>query len=144
MKKIILLVALVTLVAFASGVMAQQKPPPAKPGTTPAQAKPAATPAPAFAPAKLEKFSGTIEKVDEMAKAIVVKGKVKKEEKTLSFATDDKTKTTKAGKEMPFTDLKKDMGVAVEYKKDGGKMTAVTIMVAGPKAAPKKTEVPKK
>ena len=110
MKKMILLIALMTLVAFTSGVMAQQKPAPAKP---------AAPPTPA--PAKVEKYIGMIEKVDEMAKAIVVKGKVKKEEKTLTFATDDKTKIQKGGKDVPFADLKKDMQVSVEYKKEGEK-----------------------
>jgi hypothetical protein len=126
------------LVAFVSVALAQQKPAPAKPATT-------AAPAPA--PAKLEKFSGVVEKVDEMAKAIVVKGKVKKEVKALTFGTDDKTKITKAGKDMPFGDLKKDMSVTVEYKKDGEKMTGATIKVAAPKAAPKKetpAEAPKK
>jgi hypothetical protein len=132
MKKIILLVALVTFVAFASGVMAQQKP------------APAPAPAPASAPAKLEKFSGVIDKVDEMAKAIVVKGKVKKEVKMLTFATDDKTKITKGGKDLPFAGLKKNMTVAVQYAKVGENMVASTIKVAAPKAAPKKTETPKK
>jgi len=136
MKKLILLVVLLTLVAFVSGAVAQQKPAPAKPATTPA---------PAPAPAKLEKFSGVVDKVEEMTKAIVVKGKVKKqEEKTLTFATDEKTKITRAGKDMPFGDLKKDMHVIVEYKKDGEKMTAATVKVAAPKAAPKKAEAPKK
>ena len=115
MKKLVLFVVLVTLVAFVSVALAQQKPAPAKPATTPA-------PAPAPAPAKLEKFSGVIEKVDEMAKAIVVKGKVEKEVKALTFGTDDKTKITKAGKDVSFGDLKKDMSVTVEYKKDGEKM----------------------
>ena len=145
MKKLILLVALMTLVAFASGVMAQQKPAPAKPATTSAPAKPAATPTPA--PAKVEKFSGMIDRVDEMAKAIVVKGKVKKEEKALTFATDGNTKIQKAGKDMPFADLKKDMTVSVEYKKEGEKMIATMIKVAAPRAAPKKDtpkEAPKK
>ncbi len=137
MKKLILLVALVTFVAFASGVTAQQKPAPAKPATTTA-------PAPAPAPAELEKFSGTIDKVDGMAKAIAVKGKVKKEEKTLTFASDDKTKITKGGKDMPFADLKKDMIVVVQYAKVGDKMVAASINVAAPKAAPKKAETPKK
>jgi hypothetical protein len=137
MKKIILLVALVTFVAFASGVMAQQKPAPAKPATTPA-------PAPTPAPVKPEKFSGMIDKVDEMAKAIAVKGKVKKEEKTLTFATDDKTKITKGGQDMSFADLKKDMTVAIEYAKVGDKMAAAAIKVAAPKAAPKKAETLKK
>ena len=135
MKKLILLVVLLTMVAFVSGAIAQQKPAPAKPATTPA---------PAPAPAKLEKFSGVVDKVDEMAKAIDVKGKVKKQEKTLTFATDEKTKITRAGKDMPFGDLKKDMHVVVEYKKDGEKMTAATVKVAAPKAAPKKAEAPKK
>ena len=140
MKKILIFVALVAFVAFSTGVMAQQKPAPAKPAATPA-------PAPAPAAAKLEKFSGMVDQVDEMAKAITVKGKVKKEEKALTFATDDKTKITKSGKDMPVADLKKGMQVAVEYKKDGDKMTAATIKVAAPKAAPKKekpAEAPKK
>ena len=137
MKKVILLVALVTFVAFASGVMAQQKPAPAKPATTPA---PAAAPA----PANLEKFSGVIYKMDEMAKAVAVKGKVKKEEKTLTFATDDKTKIMRGGKDVSFADLKKEMTVAIQYAKVGDKMVAATINVAAPKAAPKKAETPKK
>jgi hypothetical protein len=71
------------------------------------------------------KFSGDITtrcfpgSVDEMAKAIAVKGKVKKEEKTLTF----------------------------EYKKEGEKMIATMIKVAAPKAVPKKekpAEAPKK
>ncbi len=139
MKKMILLVVVLTLVAFVSGVMAQPKPAPAKPASTAAPA-----PAPkAAAPAKVEKFSGTIEKVDEMAKAIEVKGKVKKEEKALTFATDDKTKITKGKDTLSFADLKKGMNASVEYKKDGDKMVAVAIKVAAPKAAPKKEE-PKK
>jgi uncharacterized alpha/beta hydrolase family protein len=129
MKKIISLFVVLILVAFVSGVMAQQKP-----ATTPAPAPKAAAPE----KVKLEKFSGTIEKVDEMAKAIDVKGKVKKEEKVLTFDTDDKTKITKAGKDMPFADLKQGMRVSVTYKKDGDKMAAVSIKVAAPKSAPKK------
>ena len=155
MKKLILLIALLTLVAFVSGVMAEEKPAPApaKPATTPAPAlapapaKPATAPVPAPVPAapekvKLEKFSGTIEKVDEMAKAIDVKGKVKKEEKTLIIAIDDSTKITKGKKSLAFADLKKGMDVSVQYKKDGDKMIAVAIKVAAPKAkaAPKKAE----
>jgi Skp family chaperone for outer membrane proteins len=133
MKKMILFVAILILVAFVSGAMAQGKPAPAKPATTaaPAPAKPEA-------PAKLEKFSGTIDKVDEMAKAIAVKGKVKKEEKMMTFSLDDKTKITKGKASLSFADLKKDMHVSVEYKKDGDKMIAVAIKASAPKAAPKK------
>ena len=136
MKKMILLVALLTVVAFVSGVMAQgtkaSAPAPAKAAGTVAPAPaPAKAPAPEK-PAKVAKFTGMVEKVDEAAKAIVVKGK--KDEKT--FAVDDKTKITKGGKEMPFADLKSGMHVSVEYKKDGDKMVAASIKAAAPKAAP--------
>jgi hypothetical protein len=82
-----------------------------------------------------------------MVKAIDVKGKVKKEEKTLTFATDDKTKITRGKDTLSFADLKKGMSASVEYQKVGDKMTAVAIKVAVPKAAPKKEapkEAPKK
>ena len=135
MKKLILVVALLTVVAFVSGVMAQGKPAPA-----PAPAKPASTAAPAAAPekpakaekpAKVEKYSGTVDKVDEAGRAIVVKGK--KDEKTILIG--NKTKITKAGKEMAFGDLKAGMNVSVEYRKDGDKMFATSIKAAAPKAA---------
>jgi len=126
MKKMILLVTLLTLVAFVSGAMAQQKPAPAP---APAPAAPAKEEKP-----KIEKFTGVVEKVDEMAKAVVVKDK--KVEKT--FAVDDKTKITKGGKDMPLAELKKGTNVSVEYKKDGEKLVAVAIKAAAPKAAPKK------
>ena len=153
MKKLILLVALLTMVAFVSGVMAA--PAPAKPAGT---AAPAPAPAPAAEkaakpgtekPAKAEKFAGTVEKVDEAAKAVVVKGK--KDDKT--FGIDDKTKITKGGKDMPFADLKKGMNVSVDYKKDGDKMVATAIKASAPKAskaekkekaAEKPAEAPKK
>jgi len=135
MKKKILLVALFTMVAFVSGVMAQQKPA-AAPAKAAGTAAPAPAPAKAPAPekaAKVEKFAGMVEKVDEAAKAVVVKGK--KDEKT--FVIDDKTKIMKGGKDMPLADLKKGMNVSLEYKKDGDKMVAVAIKAAAPKAAPK-------
>ncbi len=130
MKKVILLVALLTTVAFVSGVMAQQKPAPAPaPATAPA-------PAPEKA-AKAEKFSGTVEKVDEAAKTVDVKsGK-----KTMTFATDQ-AKLTRGGKEMSAADLKKGMHVSVEYKKEGDKMVATDIKASAPKAAKKSAEKP--
>ena len=126
MKKMILLVTLLTLVAFVSGAMAQQKPAPAP---APAPTAPAKEEKP-----KIEKFTGVVEKVDEMAKAVVLKDK--KGEKT--FAVDDKTKITKGGKDIPLAELKKGTNVSVEYKKDGEKLVAVAIKAAAPKAAPKK------
>ena len=126
MKKLILLVALLTMVAFVSGAMAQQKaaPAPAKPmGTAPAPEK----------PMKMEKFSGTVEKVDEATKMVDVKhGK-----KTMSFAIDDQTKMTKGGKEMAMADVKKGMNVSIEYKKEGDKMIATAVKASAPKAAKK-------
>jgi hypothetical protein len=135
MKKLILVVAYLTLVAFVSGVMAQGTKTPA-PAPAPAKAADTVAPAPAKAPAaekpaKAEKFSGTVEKVDEAAKAVVVKGK--KDEKT--FVVDDKTKITKGGKDMPLADLKKGMNVSIEYKKAGDKMVATAIKASAPKAA---------
>ncbi len=133
MKKMIVMVAILTLVAFAGAAMAQQKPAPApaKPASTPAPAPaaPAATPA-AEKPAKLEKYSGAVEKVDEMAKSFVVKSK--KDNKT--FVIDDKTKITKGKNAMPFGELKAGMGVSVQYKKEGDKMIAASVKVSAPKA----------
>ena len=131
MKKMLLLVTLFALVAFVSGVMAQQKP-------APAPAAPAST-----APAKpmgmkMEKFTGAISKVDQMGKMIEVKGKMKKEEKTMTFAINDMTKIMKGKATMKMEDLKEGMMASVEYKMEGDKMIAATIKLSAPKAAPKK------
>jgi hypothetical protein len=123
MKKTILLVVLLTLVAFVSGAIAQ-----GKPATTPAPAAPAST-----KPVKLEKFSGEVKSVDGMAKSIVVAKA--KEEKTFAVTTD--TKITKGKEVLKFDDLKAGMNVVIEYKKEMDKMIAVTIKVSAPKAAPK-------
>jgi Cu/Ag efflux protein CusF len=124
MKKTILLVVVLTLVAFASGAVAAA-PPKAE---TPAPAAAATT-----APAKMEKFSGEVKNVDAMAKSIVVaKGKVEK-----SFVVTADTKITKGKEALKFEDLKAGMNVAIEYKKDGDKLIAGTIKAAAPKASPK-------
>lgn len=124
MKKTILLVALITLVAFVSGVMAQ-----GKPATAPA---PASTkPAP---PAQLEKFSGKIKSMDAMAKSIVVaEGKTEK-----TFVIVESTKITKGKDTVALADLKAGLNVAIEAKKEGEKLIAATINVVTPKAAPVK------
>jgi Cu/Ag efflux protein CusF len=124
MKKTILLVVVLTLVAFASGAVAAA-PPKAE---TPAPAAAATT-----APAKMEKFSGEVKNVDAMAKSIVVaKGKVEK-----NFVVTADTKITKGKEALKFEDLKAGMNVAIEYKKDGDKLIAGTIKAAAPKASPK-------
>ncbi len=81
----------------------------------------------------MEKFAGTIERVDEVGKTLVVKGK----KDALTFTVDDRTKIIRGGKEMPFSDLKKEMGAAVDYKTEGDRKTAVSIRVAAPKAVPR-------
>lgn len=128
MKKTILLVVMVTLVAFVSAAIAAAPPK----GATTAPA-PAAAPA-TTAPAKLEKFGGQIKSVDAMAKSIVVaKGKVEK-----AFVVADDTKITKGKEALKFEDLKAGLNVGIEYKKEMDKMIAVAIKVSTPKPAPKK------
>jgi len=123
MKKTILLVVMLTLVAFISGAMAQ-----GKPATAPAPAAPATT-----APAKMEKFWGAIKSVDAMAKSIVVaKAKVEK-----AFMVTADTKIMKGKEALKFEDLKAGMNVGIEYKMEMDKMVAVAINVAVPKAKPK-------
>jgi Cu/Ag efflux protein CusF len=123
MKKTILLIALLTLVAFVSGAIAAAPPKEAAPATTP-------KPAPA---AKLEKFAGDIKSVDAMAKSIVVaKGKVEN-----TFVVTADTKIMKGKEALKFEDLKAGLNVAIEYKKEMDKMIAVAVKVSAPKAAPK-------
>ena len=127
MKKTILLVVMLSLVAFVSGALAAA--PPKAATTAPAAAAPATT-----APAKMEKFSGEVKNVDAMAKSIVVaKAKVEK-----SFVVTADTKITKGKEALKFEDLKAGLNVAIDYKKDGDKLIAATIKVSTPKAAPKK------
>jgi Cu/Ag efflux protein CusF len=121
MKKTILLVVVLTLAAFVSGAVAAAPPKEAAPASK------------APAPAKMEKFNGDIKNVDAMAKSIVVaKGKVEK-----SFVVTADTKITRGKEALKFEDLKAGMNVAVDYKKDGDKLTAATIKAAAPKASPK-------
>ena len=122
MKKTILLVVMLTLVAFVSGAIAQA---PAKPATTaPAKA----------APAKMEKFWGSVKSMDAMAKSIVVVGKGKAE-KTFMVTAD--TKITKGKEVLKFEDLKAGNRVEVHYKMEMDKMVAGAIHVPVPKAVPK-------
>jgi hypothetical protein len=130
MKKSILLVVLLTLVAFVSGAIAAA--PPKAAGTAPAPAPAPAAPA-STKPAKAEKFIGDIKSVDAMAKSIVVAKE--KEEKTFVATAD--TKIMKGKEALKFEDLKAGLNVAIEYKKEMDKTIAVTIKVSAPKAAPK-------
>jgi hypothetical protein len=126
MKKTILLVVMLSLVAFVSGAIAAA--PPKAATTAPAAAA-------TTAPAKLDKFSGEIKNVDAMAKSIVVANKSKVEK---AFVVTADTKITKGKEALKFEDLKAGLQVTVESKKEMDKMIAVTIKVSTPKAAPKK------
>jgi len=116
--------ALVSSVAFISGVMAQQS------TTTP----PATQSAPS-APAKMEKFSGTVEKVDDAAKEFVVKKG--NDEKTFSWS--DQTKFMQGKKELTSSDVKKGEHVSVRYKMEGSKLTAEKVFVSMKKTSQKKS-----
>jgi hypothetical protein len=116
--------AILTVLAFAATSMAQQPP---SVGPVPEKAK-------------LEKFRGTIGKVDEAAKSI----EVTRKEQTLAFATDEKTKIMLAKKVIPFADLKQGMRANVKYKKDGEKMIAVAIHASIPRAKKEKPAEEKK
>ena len=121
MKKLVLLVAVLTLVAFASGVMAQQTPAPkpdAPATTAPEKAK----------TAKVENFSGTVSSMDVAAKTVVVKSNTG--EKT--FTVGDTTKITRDGKEMALADLKQGMNVSVSYKMKADKAMATAITAETP------------
>lgn len=126
------MVALLTLVAFAGGAMAQA---PAKTETPAAPAAPApekAAPAPAAEkpkakqPAAPKPVTGTVAAY-EAGKMIVVK--VKDKEMKFDIASDAKIKG----------EVKSGVKATVAYKKDGDKMVATSI--SGP--APKKEAPPK-
>ncbi len=92
--------------------------------TSMAQPKPATTSAPAE---RLARFIGVIQKIDEPAKTIQVKGK---KGEPLTFFTDEKTQMTLGGKEASFGDLKNSMYVVVEYRQEGPKLIAAAVTEA--------------
>jgi ribosomal protein L19 len=101
----------------------------------------ASTPVKAAQAPKMEKFRGAIIVVDGLKKTFDVKKMVtvkgKKEEKAMTFTTDDKTKITKKKEVKAFADLKAGMNVTVAYKVAAGKNLAVDVKIATPKTAPK-------
>ena len=127
MKKVfVIMIALVTMVAFAGSVMAQA---PAKPAAPPAE-KPKTEKKEA---PKAMKASGTVAGY-EAGKMIKFKGKDK--ETTYGVTGDTKVKG----------EVKDGAKVTVMYKKDGDKMVATSITVAAEKkaAAPAKPAEPAK
>lgn len=77
---------------------------------------------------RLPEFSGTVVKVNGVAKHIVVKGK--EEEKI--FWVSKTTKITKDTDEIEFDAIKKGMSVSVKYRAEKGKMVARAINVTTP------------
>ncbi len=133
MRKSVLLIALFALVAFASGVMAQPT-----------------SPAPAL---KYEKhrFRGEIEKVDEKAKTITVRGVrvgnvSENHQDFMTFVINDKTKIAGATKSNPLGHLKTGTRCAVDYfmPQEAGKFAynpvAIKIEYSSPKLAPEKVQ----
>jgi hypothetical protein len=120
MKRSIVLSTLVLAVsvAFVSGAMAQQKP---------------AQPAPAER-AKLEKFSGVIEKVDPVGKDVLMQA----EKEKMTFSLGEQTKIMEGTRAVPLTGLKKGMWASVEYKKEGSKLVAESVSLGKPGPAAKK------
>jgi hypothetical protein len=133
MRGLVLLVAVLTLVTFASGVMAQQTP-----ATKPAAPTPAATKKAKVE--KEEKFIGKVSSMDVASKTVVVKNP--EAEKT--FTVGDKTKITRGKKEMALVDLKQKMDVSVSYKMQAGKAMAAAITVHLPKTKPPAKATPEK
>ena len=129
MKRIlILMVALLTIVAFAGGVMAQAPAKTEKPAApAPEKAAPAPAPKPAAEKPKALKATGPVTAY-EAGKMIAVK--VKDKEMKFDITADAKVQG----------EVKEGAKVTVMYKKDMDKMVAISI--SGPK--PKKEAPPKK
>ena len=134
MKKMAFLLTVLALITFVSGVMAIRKPAPEEP----APEAPASTAPGRPTMQTMEKFFGVIERVDERVKTVLVKGKTMGEEKSWAFVINSKMKIAKGKTPMTFGDLKKEMQVSIEYRKEMNKLIAVTIEVSVQKNAPKK------
>jgi hypothetical protein len=113
------MVVLAISVVFVSGVMAQQKPVPVS--------------ASSAQETKLEKFSGVIEKINEVNRDVLLQ----RHKKEMTFSLDDHTKIAEGKKELSFTDLKKGMWASIKYKKEENKLIAETVQVSMPKVKAK-------
>ena len=87
--------------------------------------------------------SGTVKSVSP--DSIVVAGKSKGKDTEWTFATNDKTKVKKGGKDVMAKDVAEGDKVTVRYMDEGGKMTAMSVSAStASKAAAKKDEPAKK
>jgi len=135
-KNLIVLVALLTMTAFAGSVMAQGQTKPAAPAAT---EKPAA-PAP-----EKQKATEPKSEIKEMTRAMEASGtvavyeagkliKVKDKDKEMTFDVTGNTKVK--------GQVKDGANVTVMYKKDGDKMVATDITVAAQKKVEEKKPAP--
>jgi hypothetical protein len=128
MKRVlVVMVALLAMVAFVSGVMAQA-PAPEKAAPAPAPAPEKAKPAdkPKADKPKAMKFAGAVSGY-EAGKMIKVKGS---KDKVMTFDVMGDTKMK--------GEVKEGAKVTVMYKKDGDKMVATSITVSAEKKSSKK------
>jgi hypothetical protein len=138
-RTLVVMVALLAMVAFVSGVMAQAPAKTEKPAApavekaapAPEKPKPAAEKPKADKP-KAMKFAGAVAGYDA-GKMIKVKG-AKDKEMTFDVTGDTKMKG----------EVKEGAKVTVTYKKDGDKMVATSIAVAAEKKPPAKKAPEKK
>ncbi len=79
---------------------------------------------------QLEKFTGTIEKVDLAKREVTVQSG----QKTMTFFMDHNTIASDWTQKIPFSSLKEGMWTTVEYTHNGGQMEARWIDVAHSKA----------
>jgi len=136
-RALVVMVILLAMVAFVSGGMAQAPAKTEKPAVpAPEKAAPAPTPEkvkPVTEKSKEEKpgavrFSGTVTGY-EAGKMIKVKGP---DDKETTFGVTKKTKVK--------GEMKEGAKVTIAYKKEGDKMVATGITVAGEKKPPKTTQ----
>jgi hypothetical protein len=136
-KTLVVLVALLTMTAFASGAMAQGQTKPVVPAATEKPAAPAMEKQKAVEPKSEKKeavpqamkTSGTVAAY-EVGKVI----KVKDKDKETAFELTADSKVT--------GDVKSGAKVTVMYKKDGDKMVATDITVAAEKKVEEKKPAP--
>ncbi len=103
-------IALGVSIAFVSAGMAQEKP--HAPQSAPAQAK-------------IEKFSGVIEKVDPTNKEFVAQF----HKETMTFSAGESTRLMEGSINLSFADLKKGEWATVEYQKEGSKLVANVVKI---------------
>jgi hypothetical protein len=125
MKRLVLLLTVLTFVTLASGAVAQQTSATKLAASTPAAPEQSQA-------ARGERFIGKVSSVDVAAKTVAVKNP--KAEKT--FVVKKTTKITMGGKEMALADLKQGVYVSVSYKMEGEKAMAAAITVSLPKPNP--------